>query len=629
MRWTDDPIELSDWFEAHPETAALHWWDAHVGVFRSLRRDTLSSAPIQTLRRTMIVWQEPSGESPPIHTFDTAQIGPLIELRQGLNLLRWYGSDDDAVTIRDAIRWIAPNVVSVTRMDGETHVCHLDPVNLFELPWGLSTELGEADLLAIEVRQDVSWTQSWQWYPIYASFGDVAPAASAELREQIREVSGFVAARYGLAAHPYAVLLLTETGAMSSAFRALTGSEYDMSWWPEDACGVGWADGVGLLVGCRDPIAFDHEYLHVIQMQLARGGQGSSWLTEPAWLLEGAAEYFAARYRDAMRYKPYHEARREAVNIVKRAFPELSLDKLEHIEGFRAADPEVTYALGMLAAEWLAAHTGDSALFEFQRQLSRAGKRWHFAFDITFGMTVSEFYDAFRQHSATFGDPRPFVLRGVVLGPDDQAVPGLEVIVFPADGGYGTTAQTDEQGKFAISVSSGTFRVALHSESGCTSYGQYGDGGNLVSWISARTVIVGKQHEPDLVLRLPEPIEDLRGWSTCDEAEGSDPIRGRVLDPQGDGVSGVNVLACGPSSCARSLTDQTGAYSIDTPEETVRLFAGPDESGCQIWGVRGADGVLFPSDSEGSFVELTPRMAPVDIRFPAPTEELELFDHCW
>ena len=73
------------------------------------------------------------------------------------------------------------------------------------------------------------------WSPIHASFGTIGADAHTELSEQVREVSGYMVARYGLGAEPYLVMLLSEVSAMSGAYQALTGSEFDVSWWPDDA----------------------------------------------------------------------------------------------------------------------------------------------------------------------------------------------------------------------------------------------------------------------------------------------------------------------------------------------------------------------------------------------------------
>ena len=286
MWWADDPIDLTTWFEANPDTAALHWWDSTQGVFRVARRDDERLGSFDSLRRTMTLWREPTGGSLPVTTINWDQVASVVHLNQGMNLVRWSDIRDLDVTIREAFRWIGPNIVSIARMDGLTRTCHRDFGDELTDPKDFSVILGARDLLAIELRQDATWTQSWMWSPIHASFGTIGADVHTELNEQVREVSGYMAARYGLGADPYLVMLLSEVSAMSGAYQALTGSEFDVSWWPENACGVGWTGGVGLLVGCREPIAFDHEYVHVIQLQLARGGVGSSWHTDPAWLIE-------------------------------------------------------------------------------------------------------------------------------------------------------------------------------------------------------------------------------------------------------------------------------------------------------------------------------------------------------
>ncbi|MCY4618563.1 MAG: hypothetical protein OXD50_08430 [Chloroflexi bacterium] len=629
MRWTEDPIDLSDWFESHPETAALHWWDAQNGTFRSARGDSLQSAPFKSLRRVMTVWREPHGTTGPPTTFDTDQVGNLIELKRGMNLVRWYGDREPGTSVREAFHWIGSSVTSITRMDSLTNHCHHEFGAMFNEPKRLTARLGPGDLLAVELSRDATWTQSWLWQPTYASFGDVGLADHSELYEQVREVSGFVATRYGLAAESYVVMLLTETSAMASPYQALTRTEFDVSWWPDNACGVGWSGGVGLLIDCRDPVAFDHEYIHVIQQQLARGTHGSPWRTDPSWLIEGMAEYLAARYRDAILYEPYKDARRQAIALVSNAPEALSLAQLESTEEFRAIDPKLTYSLGMLAAEWLAAHVGDDALFEFQRQLSRAGHHWRFAFEIAFETTVEEFYEAFDEHSNEFASPRPHAIQGLVLDQDGQPVHNLKIHAYPSVGRSFGNDLTNKQGEFAIDLGAGSYRLMLFSETNCTVYGAYGEGGKLATWLEASLVIAGSGQEDQTVLRLPAPIEQLSGRSTCRQAEGSDSLRGRVLGHDGAVVKNVLVFACGESGCGRSITDESGVYAIDTPDKTVGLFVGPAHSGCEWWGLLGAEGSLVSLESDAPRIEVKRRTTGVDIRLPATLQELEAVDVCW
>lgn len=426
MRWLDAPLTIKDWFEEHPETAALHRWDSPSGEFQSARRDSIEEAPFNMLLRTMVVWLELEVQDTP-NVINVDDAGGVIQLKHGINLVRWWGREGSSVTIRDAFRWIGPSIESIVRFDDQTGSCHRDvgvsPTELSDL----DAVLSRGDLLAIQLREDVTWTQSWMWSPNYSTFGDVDPQASVELREQVREFSGYVAARFGLAADPYAVMLLSDVEGLSHLFKTLTGNEFDTGWWPDYACGIAWSDAIGLLEGCRDPIAFDHEFVHVIQGQLARGSIGSSWETEPAWLIEGAAEYISARFRDAMSYQSYRDFRADAIDIARERQVALPLERLVSREGFRELDIVYAYSFSFLAAEWLAAHAGDDALFRYMRQLSRAGTNWDLAFEIAFGLSVDDFYERFEEHSIDFEEPRPHIIAGKVLDDSGRPVPKLKL----------------------------------------------------------------------------------------------------------------------------------------------------------------------------------------------------------
>lgn len=628
-RWFEHPISLGAWFAAHPETAALHWWDDEHGTFRAARRDRLQDASFGELRRTMTVWREPVGATSSVTAISAEQAAGVIELNQGVNLVAWYGDTEPPTTVREAFRWIGPNIVSITRIDSSRHTCHRDFETELTGRRDFSAQLGQGDLLAIEMRDSATWTQSWTWSPIPASFGHLDTESRDGLNEQIREVSGFMAARYALAAESYLVMLLSDIRSMYGAYEALTGGEFDTSWWPEGACGVGWVGGIGLLKHCREPIAFDHEYVHVLQHQLARGGVGSSWEIEPMWLIEGTAEYVAARYRDAMDYQSYGDARELVIGYVREHETEISLDELETREEFRQVDPGFSYGLGMLAAEWLAARYGDDSLFEYQRQLSRAGNKWRFAFEVTFGITAQEFYDAFADHSAEFEEPRPHVIRGIVVDAEGQGVPNLSVHAYPSSGGASLVDQTGKQGEFAIEVRAARFLLAVHSQSRCTFYGTLGEGGRLASWLDASPVTTGTGQEVDVVLRLTDRLDNLGGWSTCRQAETTDALGGRVLDPSGNGVPNVHVLACGVANCGRSVTDETGAYSIDAADDTLTITIGPANSTCHRWGLLGPEGILVPIGDNSPPVAVQRLKHRVDVHLPVPVAQLEAVDTCW
>lgn len=628
MRWTQEPLDLEAWFDQHPETAALHRWHSPSGTFQSARRDSMLEAQFDKLQLTMVVWRESQTEGMPT-TINVENARGLIQLRRGMNLVRWWGREGSSFTIREAFRWIGPSIESIVRFDSQSKTCHRDIGSDSTQPQDLAASLTRGDLLAINMREDATWTQSWIWSPNYASFGELGNEAHVELSEQVREVSGFIAARYGLVASSYVVMLLSDVEALTDPYEALTGQELDISWWPDFACGVAWSGGIGLLADCRDPIAFDHEFVHVIQAQLANGEIGSSWETEPAWLIEGAAEYISARYRHEQNYQTYSNTRKDAIEFVRERQAQLALDRLESREDFREIEAVYTYALGMLAAEWLAAHAGDDALFSYMRQLSSVGTKWDLAFERSFGLSVEEFYEQFEQYSVDFDEPRPHLISGRLLDNSGSPVRNVKLYAYPSLGGRGLSADTDADGHFAIDVRAGSYRIAIHSESSCTTYGYVGRNGDLTTWSDAVRIKVGAADSQQLAVQIPDSPSRLRGWSTCSEAEGKQPIRGRVLSPDGEGVEDVSVFACADGACARSVTSETGAFSIDTPDQSVLLLAGPGDSLCDRWGTRGPDGELIPFGQTGSVVEVQRRARRVDIHLPAPAEELKVTNVCW
>lgn len=628
MRWIDGPLDLEAWFEANPGVAALHRWDGPSGTFQSAGRASTDDAPFDALLRTMVVWRESQSDGPP-NLIDVEDARGVIQLTRGINLVRWWGRDGSSFTIRDAFRWISPHIGSIIRFDIETNTCHQDVGQFSTHLSDLNASLARGDLLALHMHEDATWTQSWIWSPRYSSFGEIDPEGLRELREQVREFSGFIAARFGLAAESYALMLMSDVEAMSNHYETLTGTEWGMSWWPDGACGVAWSDAIGLLEGCRGPIAFDHEFVHVIQAQLAQGGIGSSWETEPAWLIEGAAEYISARYRAEMSYKPYRDARQNAVDVVEDRQKAIALEQLVNREDFREIDPDYAYSLSFLAAEWLAAHAGEDALFTHMRQLSRAATNWDLAFEIAFGMTVDDFYEAFEKHSTEFDEPRPHRISGRVLDDSGAPVPKLKLHAYPWTSGWSSSAETDTDGSFTIEVRAGAYRLSVHSQTSCTAYGYLGQDGFGESWFTAQRIDAGSSDSEQLLIQLPGAVSELRGRSTCKEAEGRQPIRGRVLRPDGAGASDVQVLACGEHGCGRSVTDETGAYSIDVAEEPLWISVGPGSVTCELWGMRGADGELITPGREGSVVNVQRLTTAVDILLPAPPEELEVLDLCW
>lgn len=399
---------LPDWFADHEASTAVYWWRPGAGQFGAARRDRPASDQSEQLRllhQGDLIWSE-AGDGDPVAAFGLDDALDVIQLRRGLNLLPWVGHASSDVTLWQALRWIAPSLISVTRWDREQGVCRVHPPG--EGEWeAIAPRPG--DLLALELREDATWAQPWAQTPLLLTAGDIGVEGYRELREELVAVVGFVAARYRVVAPVRVAILQTSPDAVAESVRSALNPELRSDWWPEDACGAAWDGGMALTVDCQDPIAVDHEYVHVVQRALISGEARAAGEIGPSWLMEGMASYIAARYRDAAGHEPYAEARRRYALSARIRSGSLTLERLETVEQWLAADPTAAYANGFLAAEWLAVDAGEDALFDYLHQLRQtrqAGRLWRDAFEAAFGVDVAEFYAAFERHTPTI-DPAP------------------------------------------------------------------------------------------------------------------------------------------------------------------------------------------------------------------------------
>ena len=89
------------------------------------------------------------------------------------------------------------------------------------------------------------------------------------------------------------------------------------------------------------------------------------------------------------------------------------------------------YALGFLAAEWLASHAGEESLVEFYR-LGTSHNRWEYAFEVAFGIELDDFYREFEVHRQTVAPTLPHLtddkVEPIVVALSDAAVPAAAAI---------------------------------------------------------------------------------------------------------------------------------------------------------------------------------------------------------
>ena len=138
-----------------------------------------------------------------------------------------------------------------------------------------------------------------------------------------------------------------------------------------------------------------HELSHIYQRLLVGMGGSRPDLRGPFWIIEGGAEFQAARSLakgELMIYDQRREQYAEDALTVEAPLPEL-----ETREQFYAT--EYSYPLGTLAVELLASHAGEEAVITYWT-LFRPETTWREAFETAFGLTIDEFYPMFEEHRA-------------------------------------------------------------------------------------------------------------------------------------------------------------------------------------------------------------------------------------
>ena len=625
--WSGGVLPLSDWFQNNPDVAALYRWNDEVAAFETAWRDGPTNPSFVGMKPDTVTWRARDDLADAPITAWGAEAEHLVTLQPGWNLIRWSGGDSDTRLI-DLLRWLPNQFSSLAHWDSSDRACRLiafeTPADILHLEQQLLTTLDAGDLLGLKLSNEATWTQSWNHHPQSITLGDIPTHEYRELREEIISVTGFFAARFGREADSYGVVLIESL----SAFRRITGSELDS--WPDYACAVGGQSGVTLLMNCQEPIAFDHEYLHVLQDQAA-----GRELSEPRWFIEGMAMYLAARYRHARHHEDYSEARQTAVSDANDATDgPPTLSRIESATDWHELDDRTwAYATGWLAAEWLAARAGDDSLFDFAAQMGElpSDADWPTVFESVFGITIRDFYDEFADHQLSYPEPLPYSVTGRLRAADDSSVANLRIYAYPVHGGYGLYAMTDDDGVFSIDLPSGSYLLSLQSESRCTFYGNIAADGALTLRDNAASFSVEQSNLTGLTLLLPGSVSAIRGWSTCAQPDGDGWLSGVVLDPLGIPVEGVEVLACAAGTivaCARAQSQADGAYALNAPPGALTIMLGPDT--CRRWGWRGRDGVLVTDYAQAQTTAIGwKRVRDVDIQLPAPPQQLRSVNVCW
>ena len=284
--------------------------------------------------------------------------------------------------------------------------------------------------------------------------------------------------------------------------------------------GLSWWTGRDVLVR-QQVIA--HELFHVLQGQFSTdlGGRSDGIAEEarrsgPEWLLEGGADYAAARVTESL-----GGANMAATRLQRR--PQTlqstaSLRSMEAESGFAAASP-YHYVTGMLAVDLLLQDRGLPALNRYYRQIGTGlinGLRWQTAFEHEFGRSPEAFYREWDAARAKQLEAAAFVSGRVVLA--GAGVPDVHVWACPSTraGDPCSSAATNKDGTYRIvfeHTPSARLMYFGATPNGCTPFGLLGSGGLVTTSARATSIQITTQTTtvPDVTLSAaPQGIPALK-----------------------------------------------------------------------------------------------------------------------
>lgn len=504
--WTEDETEVSRIFEAIPQLDAVYTWDAFRHRFSGAFRTEFGEANrLTTLTPGMGLFLHLGGTEAVEWTRPLNTSSGATTLRPGWNLVAWAGPD--GIAADEALEVLGNVVVEAQGIDSDA----LTTLRTGSAFWLRASSLKE-------------W---WQLdTPPIAIFGFSVPKhRRGPLTREVDSVVTYFGRQLGVGV---------------SDLRIRFGHDYA-------ACSEYVNRTVFLNGVCLDSLAY--EYVHALQDELGRrNGRRNN---EPDWLAVGAAAYWSERYDTWRTFQSYESRLRRTVIPVAR---ETTLP-LERFRNEGSVRTPRTHALSHLAVDWLVNHAGEEALFDFYAQ--ERPSAWPSRFKAAFGLSVTEFYEAFEVHR-TQAAPVTHRITGTFVDASAKPLPSIGVAIHAPDGEVvaragGVSGPTT----FDVEVPEGSYLLSFHV--GTCHIGWYGRHGRINS----------SQAEAELVRSSPRGV-DLRVQFTrlCSS------IQGVIRDTDGASIAGVQAEAFSATSrrsAAKTLSDEAGSFSLDVRDGSYLL----------------------------------------------------------
>ena len=238
--------------------------------------------------------------------------------------------------------------------------------------------------------------------PLLVLVGGIAAETETAVRAAFESVQTFYTDRLGAGPADYTIYAAARRDSVTEAYvRALGVAPYD-GFCSRASSGI--AALVVIDLGCRSeaPYELDHYHYDHARDRLAPW----SSLTPPGdgldrrgpwWLLEAIRGYAEHAFDAARGGSTLPEIRTAEAALARSVTPVLA--SLGRVGDASAAGYREARALAFLAGARLAEHAGETALFEYYRQLPESAN-WREAFEAAFGMSVADFHGAFEAYRA-------------------------------------------------------------------------------------------------------------------------------------------------------------------------------------------------------------------------------------
>lgn len=240
--------------------------------------------------------------------------------------------------------------------------------------------------------------------PVVAYLGNVPKETREQIQAELDSVKTFLTRHLGVELMESTLFIAEDSDAARATFERHFGAT---GLTVEEACSIGGSVTLYVLT-CPHPLpGYGTHIGHHIAGLIADKAHGNP----PLWLSFDGEAYLKARYRlahgltDALG-RTFEEELSQYTHTAKQS--SVTMQQIEHHEGWSAASVSETTALGFLAVDWLVRRAGEASVVEYYRLLPRGHPsfRWHepnagswqAAFEGAFGLTIDDFYEAFADY---------------------------------------------------------------------------------------------------------------------------------------------------------------------------------------------------------------------------------------